>query len=48
MTADHDQDDADVATGLDMLLTDGALGPLRRILPAAAGLRLAASLAGKP
>ncbi len=46
--ARHDDPDVDVATGLDMLLTDGALGPLRRMLPAAAGLRLAASLAGKP
>ncbi|MDN5749212.1 MAG: alpha/beta fold hydrolase [Pseudonocardia sp.] len=43
-----DQPDADVATGLDLLLTDGALGPLRRMLPAAAGLRLALSLAGRP
>lgn len=40
--------DADVATGLDMLLSDGALGPLRRMLPAASGLRMAASLAGRP
>jgi polyhydroxyalkanoate synthase len=38
----------DVATGLDMLLTDGALGPLRRLLPAASGLRMAASLAARP
>ncbi|WP_214370802.1 PHA/PHB synthase family protein [Pseudonocardia sp. H11422] len=44
----HDQPDDDVATGLDMLLTDGALGPLRRMVPAASGLRLAASLATKP
>lgn len=43
-----DQPDVDVATGLDMLLTDGALGPLRRMLPAAAGLRLALSLAARP
>ncbi len=40
--------DVDVATGLDMLLTDGALGPLRRMLPASSGLRMAAALAGKP
>ncbi|GAA3231334.1 class II poly(R)-hydroxyalkanoic acid synthase [Pseudonocardia petroleophila] len=48
MTEEQDPTDADVATGLDMLLSDGALGPLRRMLPAAAGLRLAASLAAKP
>jgi polyhydroxyalkanoate synthase subunit PhaC len=40
--------DADVATGLDMLLTDGALGPLRRMLPAGSGIRAAAALAGRP
>ncbi len=39
---------ADVATGLDLLLADGAHGPLRRMLPAASGLRMAASLAGRP
>ncbi|MBW0118140.1 PHA/PHB synthase family protein [Pseudonocardia abyssalis] len=48
MTVEQDPADADVATGLDMLLSDGALGPLRRMLPAAAGLRMAASLAVKP
>ncbi|NMH96312.1 alpha/beta fold hydrolase [Pseudonocardia sp. K10HN5] len=31
-----------------MLLPDGALGPLRRMLPAASGMRLAASLAARP
>jgi polyhydroxyalkanoate synthase len=34
--------------GLDMLLTDGAFGPLRRMLPAASGLRWAAALAARP
>ena len=43
-----DEPDVDVATGLDMLLTDGALGPLRRMLPATSGIRMAAKLAGKP
>jgi polyhydroxyalkanoate synthase len=43
-----DEPDDDVATGLDMLLTDGALGPLRRMLPAASGIRMAAKLAAKP
>jgi class II poly(R)-hydroxyalkanoic acid synthase len=43
-----DEPDVDVATGLDMLLTDGALGPLRRMLPAASGIRMAARLAGRP
>jgi polyhydroxyalkanoate synthase len=38
----------DVAAGLDLLLSDGALGPLRRLVPAASGLRMAASLAGRP
>jgi polyhydroxyalkanoate synthase subunit PhaC len=40
--------DVDVATGLDMLLTNAAVGPLRRMLPAASGLRMAAALAGRP
>lgn len=48
MTVEQDGPDADVATGLDMLLTDGALGPLRRMLPAAAGVRFALSLAARP
>jgi polyhydroxyalkanoate synthase len=42
-----EEPEADVA-GPGMLLTDGALGPLRRMLPAASGLRMAASLAGQP
>jgi polyhydroxyalkanoate synthase len=50
MTSEHDPADADVdvATGLDMILTDGALGPLRRMLPASSGLRMAAALAARP
>ncbi|MHA6795105.1 PHA/PHB synthase family protein [Pseudonocardia bannensis] len=49
-TADDRPDDGDdvVAAGLDMLLTDAALGPLRRMLPGASGLKLAAALATKP
>jgi polyhydroxyalkanoate synthase len=38
----------DFAGALDLLLTDGALGVLRRLRPDAAALRLAVSLAGKP
>jgi polyhydroxyalkanoate synthase subunit PhaC len=40
--------DGDFAGALDLLLADGALGVLRRLKPDGAGLRLAASLAGKP
>lgn len=40
--------DADIATGLDMLLSDGALGPLRRLAPVTSGLRMATSLATRP
>lgn len=43
-----EQPDADVATGLDMILTDGALGPLRRMLPASSALRMVAALAARP
>ncbi|MFC4948027.1 PHA/PHB synthase family protein [Pseudonocardia sp. GCM10023141] len=40
---------ADGSSGaLDMLLTDGALGPMRRLLPGTAGVRLVADLAGRP
>ncbi|WP_138735030.1 PHA/PHB synthase family protein [Modestobacter excelsi] len=40
---------ADAATGLDMILTDAALGPLRRLLPpVSTGLRFAAGLARHP
>jgi polyhydroxyalkanoate synthase subunit PhaC len=38
----------DFAGALDLLLTDGALGVLRRLRPDGAGLRLAASLAANP
>jgi polyhydroxyalkanoate synthase subunit PhaC len=37
-----------VAAPLDLLLTDAALGPLRRFNPEGAGLRLAAALAARP
>ena len=37
-----------VAAPLDLLLTDAALGPLRRFNPGGAGLRLAAALAARP
>jgi polyhydroxyalkanoate synthase subunit PhaC len=39
---------ADAAGALDLLLTDAALGPLRRMLPGLAGARFAARLAGRP
>ncbi|SDY13184.1 polyhydroxyalkanoate synthase [Modestobacter sp. DSM 44400] len=43
------EDVADAATGLDMILTDAALGPLRRLLPPVGGsLRFAAALARHP
>src|SRR5580693_2713540 len=38
----------DVASALDMLLADGALGVLRRFRPDGAVLRLAANLAQRP
>jgi polyhydroxyalkanoate synthase subunit PhaC len=38
----------DLAGALDLLLTDGALGVVRRLRPDGAMLRLAASLAGRP
>jgi polyhydroxyalkanoate synthase subunit PhaC len=38
----------DAAGALDLLLTDAALGPLRRMLPGLAGARFAARLAGRP
>ncbi|HEY4463408.1 MAG TPA: alpha/beta fold hydrolase [Streptosporangiaceae bacterium] len=37
-----------VAAPLDLLLTDAVLGPLRRVNPGGAGLRLAAALARRP
>jgi polyhydroxyalkanoate synthase subunit PhaC len=49
MSADQQARDAgDFAGALDLLLTDGALGVVRRLRPDGAVLRLAASLAGKP
>jgi len=41
-------DPAAVAEPLDVLLTDAALGPLRRLLPGRAGLKAAAKLAMRP
>ncbi len=41
--------DGDVAAApLDLLLTDAALGPFRRFVPGASGVRLAANLARRP
>ncbi|MDX6420334.1 MAG: poly[(R)-3-hydroxyalkanoate] polymerase subunit PhaC, partial [Trebonia sp.] len=37
-----------VAAPLDLLLTDAAIGSLRRVNPGGSGLRLAAALAGRP
>src|SRR6516164_4129219 len=39
---------ADAAAPLDLLLTDAALGVLRRVNPGGSGLRLAVALAGRP
>src|SRR6201993_5529128 len=52
MSADSDStraaaEDA-VSAPLDMLLTDAAIGALRRVNPGGSGLRLAAALAGRP
>ncbi len=45
----HEVDDrTDHAAPMDLLLTDAALGPLRRFLPGMSGLRFAASLARRP
>ena len=41
-------DNADVAAPLDSLFIDAALGPLRRLIPGRAGVRMALSLAAKP
>lgn len=38
----------DVATPLDQLLTEAALGPFRRMLPGSAGIRFAGALARRP
>ena len=43
-----DEASADAAAPLDLLLTDAALGPLRRFVPGTSGLRFAASLARRP
>jgi polyhydroxyalkanoate synthase len=47
-TVPDDEVAGDFAGALDLLLTDGALGVLRRLRPDGAALRLAASLAAKP
>lgn len=50
-TASVDTDrpsDADSAAALDLLLTDAALGPLRRLNPGSSGLRFATHLAARP
>ncbi|GAC1327506.1 MAG: alpha/beta fold hydrolase [Mycobacteriales bacterium] len=46
--AREDQQGADGGSPLDQMLTDAALGPLRRMLPGKAGLRLVAALASRP
>jgi class II poly(R)-hydroxyalkanoic acid synthase len=43
-----DEAGADAAAPLDLLLTDAALGPLRRFVPGASGIRFAANLARRP
>ena len=43
-----DDDGTDVAAPLDLLLTDAALGPLRRFVPGVSGVRFAANLARRP
>jgi polyhydroxyalkanoate synthase len=43
-----DDDGTEVAAPFDMLLTDAALNPLRRLLPGAAGVRFAGHLAQHP
>ena len=47
-TPADDQVNVDVSAPLDMLLADAALGPLRRLLPAGPGVRLAAALCREP
>jgi polyhydroxyalkanoate synthase len=47
--ADPPEDAAEAVTGLDMVLVDGARGPLRRLVPPArTTLRFARALAGRP
>jgi polyhydroxyalkanoate synthase len=48
MTIVDSPDGTDVAGALDLLLTDGALGPLRRFLPGLSAARFATRLAGSP
>ncbi len=43
-----DEDEAGAAAPLDLLLTDAALGPLRRFVPGVSGLKFAAGLARHP
>ncbi len=43
-----DEDAADAAAPLDLLLTDAALGPLRRFVPGVSGVRFAVNLARRP
>ena len=49
-TARQDTSPRSAADGspLDVMLTDAALGPIRRLLPGRAGLKLALQLAGRP
>ncbi|MFL6128466.1 MAG: PHA/PHB synthase family protein [Mycobacteriales bacterium] len=47
-TATQDSEAVQAAAPLDLLLTQAALGPARRLLPGAAGLRFAAALARRP
>ena len=47
-TVQDEEAAGDFAGALDLLLTDGALGVLRRLRPDGAAMRLAASLAAKP
>ena len=47
--SDPPEDATDTVTGLDMVLVDGARGPLRRLVPPArTSLRFAQALAGRP
>jgi len=43
-----DEDGTDAAAPLDLLLTDAALGPLRRFVPGMSGVRFTANLARRP
>ncbi len=48
MSPARDDADAEVAAPLDLLLTQAALGPARRLLPGMSGLRFATALARRP